>query len=223
MSSAPPPVPPPPPGNRLQPEVDIEYRPSPPHLEEPLLAPRPHKLTPDLPAEVSLFTSHPCKYLFLKNALSLRSFWPRWHAPLTAKYPVASQLLYPHQLASTVLHPLLSPLAWSIPHPVSLCLRCPRVLHHSPLQQGLLGLPGMPPSPVHHPQFRPTFPWPISLLFISLSRLVDLPYIHGVAPVLLSLQIPLHLPWLPCPFQIHLGRTVPSQTVPLLSQPLYPP
>jgi hypothetical protein len=54
MSSVPPPVPPLPPAIR-----DVEYRPSPPHLEEPLLAPRPHKLTPDLPAEVGLITSHP--------------------------------------------------------------------------------------------------------------------------------------------------------------------
>ena len=50
MSSIPPPPPPPPPS---QPE----YRPSPPHLEEPLLAPRPHKLIPDLPAEARLISS----------------------------------------------------------------------------------------------------------------------------------------------------------------------
>ncbi|KAF8268916.1 hypothetical protein EI94DRAFT_1771417 [Lactarius quietus] len=42
MSSIPPPPPLPP-----------SYHPSPPHLEEPLLAPRPHKLTPDLPAEMA--------------------------------------------------------------------------------------------------------------------------------------------------------------------------
>jgi len=40
------------------------YHPSSPHLEEPLLAPRPHKLMPDLPAEVGSTTSrHPGFYL----------------------------------------------------------------------------------------------------------------------------------------------------------------
>ncbi|KAI0001217.1 hypothetical protein BJV77DRAFT_973060 [Russula vinacea] len=52
MSSNPP-VPTPP----LQPQIRVQYdpgyHPSPPHLEEPLLAPRPHKLTPDLPAEMA--------------------------------------------------------------------------------------------------------------------------------------------------------------------------
>ena len=45
----------------LPPDVRVqepEYHPSQPHLEEPLLAPRPHKLTPDLPAEVRATTSH---------------------------------------------------------------------------------------------------------------------------------------------------------------------
>src|SRR6266850_1490902 len=53
--SVPPFVPPLPPGLRVQ--SDSEYRPSPPHLEEPLLAPRPHKVTPDLPAEVGPITN----------------------------------------------------------------------------------------------------------------------------------------------------------------------
>ncbi|KAH9050285.1 HCP-like protein [Lactarius hengduanensis] len=37
----------------IPPPPQPEYRPSPPHLEEPLLAPRPHKITPDLPAEMA--------------------------------------------------------------------------------------------------------------------------------------------------------------------------
>ena len=52
MSSVPP-VPALPPDLQVQYEQE-PYYPSSPHLEEPLLAPRPHKLTPDLPAEVGL-------------------------------------------------------------------------------------------------------------------------------------------------------------------------
>ena len=71
MSSVPPPVPPLPPGIRVQ--DDVEYRPSPPHLEEPLLAPRPHKLTPDLPAEVGLITSHDTSKVFISEKTFLSS------------------------------------------------------------------------------------------------------------------------------------------------------
>ena len=47
-----------------EPKVQYDYQPSSPHLEEPLVAPRPHKLTPDLPAEVGSTTSHlPIFYL----------------------------------------------------------------------------------------------------------------------------------------------------------------
>lgn len=71
MSSVPPPVPPLPPRIRVQ--DNVEYRPSPPHLEEPLLAPRPHKLTPDLPAEVGLITSHHMSNsIYLKKTHSRR-------------------------------------------------------------------------------------------------------------------------------------------------------
>lgn len=50
-----------------EPKVQYNYQPSSPHLEEPLAAPRPHKLTPDLPAEVgstmfllpSFYLEHP--------------------------------------------------------------------------------------------------------------------------------------------------------------------
>lgn len=47
-----PPVPALPPDLQLQNNQE-SYHPSSPHLEEPLLAPRPHKLTPDLPAEMA--------------------------------------------------------------------------------------------------------------------------------------------------------------------------
>ncbi|KAI0300592.1 hypothetical protein B0F90DRAFT_1817633 [Multifurca ochricompacta] len=57
MTSNPPP-PPPPPLSALPPKLNVKSQPdyhhsSPPHLEEPLLAPRPHKLTPGLPAEMA--------------------------------------------------------------------------------------------------------------------------------------------------------------------------
>ncbi|KAI0281783.1 hypothetical protein BGY98DRAFT_931865 [Russula aff. rugulosa BPL654] len=47
-----------PPVSTLPPVLQVQYNPesyhpSSPHLEEPLLAPRPHKLTPDLPAEMA--------------------------------------------------------------------------------------------------------------------------------------------------------------------------
>lgn len=57
MSSTPPFAPAFPPQVIIQ--SNPEYHPSPPHLEEPLVAPRPHKLTPDLPAEVPSFYTSP--------------------------------------------------------------------------------------------------------------------------------------------------------------------
>jgi hypothetical protein len=76
MSSVPP-VPALPHEPRVQYEQESSgYYPSSPHLEEPLLAPRPHKLTPDLPAEVGSTTSHLPIYLkkhffFLQMARTL--------------------------------------------------------------------------------------------------------------------------------------------------------
>ena len=78
MPTVPPPVPPLPTGIRVQ--SDFEYRPSPPHLEEPLLAPRPHKVTPDLPAEVGTITSCQMGAVYIPNlrkrALVALSFGP---------------------------------------------------------------------------------------------------------------------------------------------------
>ena len=62
MSSIPPPPPPPP-------QSQPEYHPSPPHLEEPLLAPRPHKLNPDLPAEARLISLTAFVHVFIYNDL----------------------------------------------------------------------------------------------------------------------------------------------------------
>ena len=50
----PPPVPPLPPN--YQPERPPDPYVSPPHLEDPLVAPRPQKITPDLPADVRLWS-----------------------------------------------------------------------------------------------------------------------------------------------------------------------
>lgn len=49
--TGPPPVPPIPPSLRM--DLESEYG-SGPHFEDPLVAPRPHKLQPDLPANVRI-------------------------------------------------------------------------------------------------------------------------------------------------------------------------
>ena len=49
--SRPPPVPPLPPG--YIPEIAYD---SPPHFQDPLLAPRPQRFTPDAPADVRVFS-----------------------------------------------------------------------------------------------------------------------------------------------------------------------
>ncbi|KAH9072877.1 HCP-like protein [Lactarius deliciosus] len=106
----------------IPPPPQPEYRPSPPHLEEPLLAPRPHKITPDLPAEMAR----------------------------TLDSQVARDLSNPqppgiiHHSAS-----FLSGLPTLLP--VSLLPLCPPHLHHF-LHQPTLGVPGRCPSLVHHLQ-----------------------------------------------------------------------
>jgi hypothetical protein len=132
------------PASALPPELlvqDQEYRPSQPHLEEPLLAPRPHKLTPDLPAEVGSTMSSQCTnfYLYL---------FSRWHAPSTTKSPAFLPFLPPQLITTMTVAPLF-PLTQSTSHPVSLSLGFQR---RSP------GLRGIFPSPVHHPNaVRPPF------------------------------------------------------------------
>lgn len=53
----PPPIPPLPPTLRV--ELESEYG-SGPHYDDPLVAPRPHKLQPDLPAHVRPSLDFPC-------------------------------------------------------------------------------------------------------------------------------------------------------------------
>lgn len=125
------------PAPALPPELrvqDQEYRPSQPHLEEPLLAPRPHKLTPDLPAEVrsTMFSQCTSFYLYL---------FSRWHAPSTIK-SLAFLPFLPPQLTTTMTVAPLFPLMQSTSHLVFLS---PGFLRRS------LGLRGIFPSPVHHP------------------------------------------------------------------------
>lgn len=136
------------------------------------------------------------------------------------KSPAVSRSLI-SQLTNTVVHPLPSPLTPpSISLPASLRLLCLRVLHRYPLQQDPTGVPGMLPSQIRHPQYRPTSLRPISLL---LSNLIHLPYNHGPTPHALPPQIPLHLLWLLCPFQTLPAGKAPSQMSLLPSQPLFPP
>jgi hypothetical protein len=77
-----------PPVSALPPEVQYNqesYHPSSPHLEEPLLAPRPHKLTPDLPAEVPSTSFHHLGfylYLFPQMARTLDNQASRASIPL---------------------------------------------------------------------------------------------------------------------------------------------
>ncbi|KAI0066916.1 hypothetical protein BV25DRAFT_1820030 [Artomyces pyxidatus] len=56
----PPPVPPLPPNFHPSPDLELDYRASQPHFEDPLVAPRPHKVNPDLPAEVRPMTPISC-------------------------------------------------------------------------------------------------------------------------------------------------------------------
>src|SRR6266403_4680299 len=131
MSSVPP-VPVLPPQLRVQHNQE-SYHPSPPHLEEPLLAPRPHKLTPDLPAEVGSTTSH-YRSIYLKKH--------RWRAPSTVKFPVPRFI--PLQLITIMTEPQLFPLTHPIPPLAFFSPVCPRRL----LRQGHRG---MFPSRVRHP------------------------------------------------------------------------
>lgn len=75
----PPPVPPLPPNfsfNGQDPQISL------PHFEDPLVAPRPHKITPDLPADVSLCSyERGIKLIFTYNAAL------RWRARLTISSP----------------------------------------------------------------------------------------------------------------------------------------
>lgn len=56
LNDIPPPPPLPPVPQSLRAEIESEYG-SPPHFEDPLVAPRPHKLQPDVPANVRIL--HP--------------------------------------------------------------------------------------------------------------------------------------------------------------------
>lgn len=59
---APPPVPPLPPSLKVQLESEYGSR---PHFEDPMVAPRPHKLQPDLPENVCLLSRYLCNVLKL--------------------------------------------------------------------------------------------------------------------------------------------------------------
>ena len=144
--SAPPPVPPLPPTFKQDQESVLG---SPPHFEDPLVAPRPHKLQPDLPANVRIH-SHTLQnhliYIFHKLRAHRDSVFHinRWLALFTSKF-------LPRHLSLRLLlqrHTLLtcSTVSLSTTHPV---LRCPKTarppLVQAPFRRpkaqiGLLGL-----------------------------------------------------------------------------------
>jgi hypothetical protein len=202
MSSIPPPVPPLP--TQATVPLHPEYRPSPPHLEEPLLAPRPHKLTPDLPAEARPITPR-------VTVLSLTCAF-RWHALLTVKSPAHP----PKHWQITPTAHLLSPLARSTLRPVSLCLHRTQVHRLFPLLQGLPGVPGIFPSPVQHlhsnlaSHLTHDFQIQPGSLLIDLRNLIFLPHDHYPMLDPLPSRIPLCLQWLPSPSQTPLRRRFPS-------------
>ena len=142
QDSAPPSVPP------LPPDFKPDQYSSGPHFEDPLVAPRPHKLQPDLPKNVRTISPSISSIPFIRFFLFHS---PRWHKASTSKRPclpsshLRSQTPLFHNPPSPVASSLHLPQTTTpsdLPLPKAAPCRAARALY--PRLKALIGLLGLP-------------------------------------------------------------------------------